>query len=173
MRPHPLGVVFSALLIPCGYWRRCCCLAQFHGPFHLPDSLHSSGHYPPSFRSGGLSACAMAAACLRYYGVSDCCRALPARQLSLLPPANGTMPFRPQSPHAPLTPPVNAGCGCVRPVPEAPLDFAGSQEARQSIKPNRVHLRCGPAGSPQAALHPASRRRSCLRLHSLCALFCG
>ena len=40
-------------------------------------------------------------------------------------------------------------------------DFASSSQAHPCPTPNRVHLHCGRSGSYNAALHPASRRRSC------------
>jgi hypothetical protein len=88
----------------------------------------------------------------------------------------GFQPFRLQPPvrhrgaaffraSARRTPPPRFSSPVVTGNPGAALGFANCQHARLPDWPNRVrHLRTG--RSPPAALHPASRRRSCVRLRA-------
>src|SRR6185503_736663 len=46
------------------------------------------------------------------------------------------------------------------------LGFAFARQARQSTRPNRVHLKLRTERSPPVAFHPASRRRSYLRIQA-------
>jgi hypothetical protein len=117
-------------------------------PFHLPAALCSTGVTPLH----------------RSYGGSDSCREpFPASCPDSSPVFTHTSPARPTATN-------HAGQGAratmARPARDPPgfsqgYDFASPSQARPCPSPNRVHFRCGRSGSYNAALHPASRRRSC------------
>ena len=133
-------------------------------PFHLPAALCSTGRYPASIRGPGLSGAGFPTVCLHSYGGSDSCREpFPASCPGRSPVFTHTSPARPTATNHTGD---DARATMARHVRDAPgtvreADFANRSQARPYPTPNRVYLRCGRSGSYHAALHPASRRRSC------------
>ena len=126
------------------------CPFRIHLPTHLPSARFC---YP---RFSRLSP-------LQYYAGSDSCRASPARQVSLLTPL--CLPDIP----SPTTSCARTSRAyhLVRPVrPFRPRLRPHSCKLAALTPPNRVRH---PAGCPFASgcFPPASRRRSCLRLHMM------
>src|ERR1017187_8926237 len=126
------------------------CPFRIHLPTHLPSARFC---YPRFSRLAPL----------QYYAGSDSCRASPVRQVSLLTPL--CLPDIP-SPTTSCAR-TSRACHLVHPVrPSGPgfaLTPASSPLSRRRI--GFVILRADL--SPPAASHPASQRRSCLRLHMM------
>jgi len=118
----------SSGLLSLRHCRRLVFLTSGHYAFHLPGSL----------RSPGITRLR------RYYGTSDSCPSQSSRA-GLLASCTG-ISNRSASNHL-IAPSIafsrypSASTASGLPV----LGFAIRVEARQSIRPNRVHLRCGPA----------------------------
>src|SRR6202047_4664522 len=134
----------------------------------LHSSPRTSSFLPPFPRSGFASRSFHRRRRHQYYEGSDSCRSHPDRQVSPLTP-----PCRPSIPSST----TRAVRWSLRQSPQRQRllpGFAINEQARHSVTPKQVRqppLSRGQAlrtaGSPPVALHPASRRRSYLRLRSL------